>query len=920
MTEVTIALLGAFELRVGGQPRPVPSSRQRALLAALALSAGRAVPVESLVELVWGEDLQARPRANVQTLVTRVRALAGADLVRTVPGGYLLDLPAGAVDVLRFQRLVDEARRQPAEASYDLLREALELWRGDPLADAGSEALVRDRAPALVELYLAAVERRADLDLARGAAAELTAELTELVTRYPLREPLWARLVLALDRAGRPAEALAAYHRIRTRLGEELGSDPSPELQDLYARLLAGPTAEPDGPEPECAPPVPRQLPADVPSFVGRDTDLAVLDALLAGAPAGGAAVAVVHGPGGVGKSALVLRWAHRVADRFPDGQLHLDLRGFGPGQPTGPAAALEVLLRALGVPDKQVPPGVDERAALLRTAVAGKRLLLVLDNAHEAEQVRPLLPGAGSLVLVTSRNQLRGLTVRDGATGLALRELAAAESAALVAAVVGADRAAAEPAAVAELAALCGGLPLALVIAAQQAVRLPDASLAELVADLRASGGRLDLLADPDDPATDPRTVLSWSYRRLEPARARTFRLLGLHPPPRVTLCAAAALLGTDPAGARRQLDGLVSVHLLEHDRPDRYRLHDLLAVYATEVAAEEPAAGRDAAERRLLDWFLHSLHAARTATFAAQPVDPVEPAGPVEPAVFADLVAATGWYHELRPVLLALVELAYRRGDDEHCWRLGYLLRPFHQMFRHVDDQVRATELAVLAADRLGNDWARVRVWHERSNALAEAGRHDESDDWLHRALALGERTGDHNGTAAVLASLGMVRARRGDLPGAVDALDRSVAAARRTDQPIRLAHSLLNLGYAEGEAGRLDASDQHNLEALAIYRKLAVPYQQALVLYNLAENALDRSDHDGAVGYADEALALLGALDDTTSTAGVLIVKGRALAASDRPDPARDTLRRALRILRQADDARVAEVVGLLTALDA
>jgi len=470
----------------------------------------------------------------------------------------------------------------------------------------------------------------------------------------------------------------------------------------------------------------------------------------------------------------------------------------------------------------------------------------------------------------------------------------------------------------VAELTQLCGGLPLALMVAAQQAARLPDATLAELAADMRASGGRLDLLADPDDPTTDPRTVLSWSYRRLDPARATTFRLLGLHPPPRVTLGAAAALLGTDPAHARRQLDALVSVHLLEHDRPDRYRLHDLLAVYAAEVAVEEPVEHRREAERRLLDWYTHSLHAARTVTFAASPVDPPKPAGPVEPMEFADLTAATDWYHDLRPVLLAMVELAYRRGDDEHCWRLAYLLRPFHQVSRHVDDQLRATELALLAADQLGDDGARVRVWHERANALQAARRRDEADGWLDRALDLSERTGNHSSTAAVLATIGLARSRRGDAVGAVEALDRSVAAARRSGRSDRLAHSLLNLGCVEGDAGDLDASDRHNLEALALYRTLGVGYQQSLALFNLADNALDRADHHTAIRWADKALAVLGGLNDAESKAGVLIVKGRSLAATGRPGPARDALHQALEILRRTGDGRVTEVTELLAAI--
>ncbi|GID10683.1 AfsR/SARP family transcriptional regulator [Actinocatenispora rupis] len=910
MVEVRIALLGEFELRVDGHLRPVPSTRQRALLATLALSAGRVVPTGTLSELVWGDAPPEHPRANVHTLINRVRARIGVDTVGTTPGGYRLDLPADAVDALRFQRLAAAAAGRPADEARATLTTAIRLWRGDPLVDAGSDTLLRERAPALVEQYLGVVERLAGLRLDAGDhGRDLVAELTDLTRRYPLRESLWTCLVTALAAAGRPADALAAYHEIRQRLADEFGSDPSPALRRAYADVLAE-----DSPAPAQVRAVPRQLPPETHRFVGRDDDLAALDAALD--RTGG--LIVLHGPGGVGKTSLALRWAHRIADRFPDGQLHLDLGGFGPAEPLDPAAALDTVLRGLGVPAAEVPREAAERSALLRTLLAGRRVLLVLDNARDAGQVRPLLAGGTSLVLVTSRNQLRGLAVRDGARHRPVRGMSAAESATLVATVVGADRARAEPAAVADLAELCGRLPLALVVAAEQAVRFPDTPLAGLVAMLRTGSTRLDHLAEPYDEDIDPRTVFSWSYRRLAAPAARAFRLLSLHPGGDVTTAVAAALLGTGPGPARALLDVLVSMSLVDNDRPDRYHTHDLLAAYAAELcAAEEPAADRHAAERRMHDWYLHTLWHARAAVFSAPPAAPDPPAEAIRPGTFDGVDDATSWYRETRRTLVAVVESTAGGGYDRHCWQLAYLLRPFQGMAHDIDDQLRTTELAVTAVERSGDDRARASIWHERGNALNHATP-ALGDDWLRRALALAEHNGDHHAVSSVLSSIGVQLTNRGRADSAIPYLERSVAAARRSPRPLRLAHSLLNLANAEGTAGPLDSAAEHNTEALAIYRRHGAPYQQSLALANLAENAVDRADPHTAIRYADESLALLGDIDDATGVAGALIAKGRALLMTGDHAPARHVLRRALTILERSDDPRVTQVRELLDTI--
>jgi DNA-binding SARP family transcriptional activator len=563
--EVKVAVLGDLELRVNGRTVPVTRPRLRAMLCALALRAGRTVPVEELAEHVWQEGVPDRFRPGLHTLVTQLRKLVGADALRTVLGGYLLDVPPDAVDALLFQRLLDSVRDVHTAEARPVLATALGLWRGDLLAT----QLRPESVTHLVERYLSAVQRRVDIDLELGRHTELSAELQDLTSRFPLREPLWARLMTTQYRSGRYAEALDTYLTVRRLLADSLGTDPSAELRDLYSLVLSA--------DHDMSRVVPHQLPPAHTAFTGRTAELSSLDTLADGSQPGRPPVIVaMHGPAGAGKTALALHWAHRAHSRFPDGSVYIDMHGFGPGEPVAPATALARMLAAVGV--SIIPPTVDERTALWRTRLFGRRMVLVIDNVRDAAHLRPLLPGAsGVTVLVTSRNDLRGLVARDGAHSVGVGELRLDEAVKLLGQDISTD-----------LAEACGRLPLALMVAAHRMTRSPAASFA---AELRA-GNPLDLLAEPSDPAVDLRTVLSWSYRTLDEAAAIAFRGLASHPAGEITPATAANLLSEPVTTARRLLDTLAAVHLLEHNDLGGYRFNPLIRQYATEVALDVPSA----------------------------------------------------------------------------------------------------------------------------------------------------------------------------------------------------------------------------------------------------------------------------------------------------------------------------------------
>ncbi len=632
---IGFALLGPFEVRRGPELVPVTASRQRTVLAALLLEANRPISVDRLVDVVWGEHPPPTAVLTLRTYVQRLRGiLAGhraADpdrrLIATCPGGYRLDVPPHAVDVLRFSALIDRARAAAragdrASAIRDY-REALGLCRGELLADLSAADWITAQAARLTDLQLSAVEELVDLELAAPGQVDCVRLVAPLVERWPLRETLRARLIRALHRSDRTAEALDQYRSAREVLIAEVGVEPGRALRAAHREALGGVGAE------EPATPRPAQLPARLPRLAGRSDELARLDTLLDGDP-GAVAVAAVSGTAGVGKTALAVHWAHRVADRFPDGQLYVNLRGFDPSlDPVSPGDALHGFLTALGVREHGLPRTTEERAALYRSLLTGRRMLVLLDNARDADHVRALLPaGAGSLAVVTSRDQLLPLVSETGARPVPLGLLGVDGSQALLSQFLGCAPVRAEPEATDEVIDRCAGLPLALTIVAARAATQARPSLGAIATELRDPSGALDALC-AGAPTADVREVLSWSTRRLAGEPRRVFRLLALHPGPDVTAASVASLAAVGRSRASALLAELGRAQLLTEYAPGRLTFHDLLRTHARElVEREESPRERQAASRRIIDHYLHSTRNARRLEFLAPSTIPELPA----------------------------------------------------------------------------------------------------------------------------------------------------------------------------------------------------------------------------------------------------------------------------------------------------
>jgi DNA-binding SARP family transcriptional activator/tetratricopeptide (TPR) repeat protein len=939
-TETEFCLLGPFMVCSGGVLAPVQRGKQRAVLAALLLEGNRVVSLDALAEVLWGSAPPPSARVTVQNYVVRLRKALGEsnrDRIMTRPGGYLITVDPGELDVSRFEDLVGAARSAARDGSWQVVAAragaALSLWRGEPLEGVESEALAAREIPRLAELRYQALESRIDADLHLGRHAEVIAELRMLAGRHPLREPLHAQLMLALYRDGRQAEALIAYQNARRVLIEELGTEPGNGLRDLYQQILTtdpalaisepvSPTA--GGPVVISTGQIPlRQLPPTARQFTGRTGELTALTGLLdrpAGQAPGTAVISAISGTAGVGKTALAVHWAHQVAERFPDGQLFMNLRGYDPAQPMPAADALAGFLRALGVPGQDIPPEEEGRAALYRSMLSGRRMVVVLDNARSAEQVRPLLPAAPHCVaVVTSRDSLAGLVARDGAHRMDLDVLTLAEATSLLRVLIG-GRVDADPASAATLAAQCSWLPLALRVTAELASARPAVPLADLVVELADEQRRLDLMDAGGDERTAVRAVFSWSYQRLDADTGRAFRLAGLHPGPDLDLYAAAALTGTSLQHADLFLGQLARAHLIQPTRPGRHAMHDLLRAYARELAAAEtPEADRQAALTRLFDYYLSTAAAAIDTLFPAErdcqhrigcAADPAPP--------LTDPDAARGWLDAERETLVAVVVHMATGGWPDHATRLAATLSRWLVTCNLCQEAAiihhHARQAAVETEDRTAEATALTSL----GLVDMQQGCYPAAADKFRQALLLFRETRDRNGEAQALHSLAMTDFRQGSYQQAVDEYQQALTLFRETGLRRAEARALGNLGVLLGRLGRRQEATDHYQLSLALQREIGDQSGEIITLLRLGNIDLQSGRHPEATERVQRALALSREGGEAESEAEALTLLGEVALAQGQHQRAGEYQRQALAMFREMRD--VAGEVHALTGLGA
>jgi DNA-binding SARP family transcriptional activator/DNA-binding XRE family transcriptional regulator len=837
-----LAALGPLEAWGDGTPLSLGPPARRAVLGLLLIRPGELVRRDTIVDVLWPDSPPRTAVGLVQAHVSRIRKLlssrsrfgAHGGAIDSVRGAYRLTVSDQEVDLLVFRDLA--ARAAAARAAGDdataveCYEHAVGLWRCEPLADVD---VLRGHPfiTALRQELARVLLHYAEVACALGQHHRVLPRLRALADAEPLNEPAHARLMIALAGSGQQAVALRVYEDARSRLDRELGIYPGEELAEAYVRVLrqdipgGDPRARPAARRsalPATLRMVPRQLPAGPRSFIGRAREQAALSALVERdlRQASGVAIAALTGMAGIGKTALAVYRAHQIADRFPDGQLFVNLRGSGPsGTPVMPTDAVRGFLTALGVPPAQIPPDIDGQAALYRSLLAGRRMLILLDNAQNAEQVRPLLPGSpGCLVLVTSRNRLIGLAAAEGAHLMSLGVLTEAESRDLLASNLDDGRAMAEPATVSELIALCGRLPLALCDVAARAVARPGLPLATLSAEMQDARRRLDAL-ETGEPVTSVRMVFSWSRARLRNSASRMFSLLGVHPGPDITVSAAASLAGLPRGQAHLAIAELCDEHLLTEHVPGRFICHDLLRSYAAEEAiSRESEAGRREAIHRMLD---HYLYAASVAESFLNPGPAALTWPSSQPGVTLERIGGPGqaaeWFEDEQHVLLGVIMQAAEGGYTPHAWRLPWTAG------RHLRGEAC---------------WQRLATAQEA-------------------ALVVAARLNDLTGLVMSYQQLGWLRFLLGDVSSASRHLDAAIELARRLGDSGLQALAGLSRAYVLQSQDRILEAMVQARQALVLYRALGDARGEARALYAIGGHLVQCGEHQQAVQFSSYAL---------------------------------------------------------------
>ncbi|MFH9135344.1 BTAD domain-containing putative transcriptional regulator [Streptomyces sp. NPDC017524] len=954
-------VLGPVRAWRGSELLSSGSPQQRALLAALLLREGRTATAGELIDAFWGEDPPSQALATIRTYASRLRKILGQDTLVSESGGYAIRTDRAALDLTLAQDLAAEAEKARAAGdraqARTLTTKVLGLWDGEALASVPGPYADNQRTR-LEEWRLQLTEARLDLDLEVGCHAEAVSELTALTAAHPLRERLRELLMVALYRSGRQAEALAVYADTRRLLAEELGVDPRPELAQLQQRILRADEelARPaDEPAPAPAPLKPAQLPATVPDFTGRSAFVSELGSRLATAGSSVMAVSAVAGIGGVGKTTLAVHVAHQARRHFPDGQLYVDLQGAG-ARAAEPETVLGSFLRALGTADSAIPDTLDERAALYRSTLDGRRILILLDNAHDAAQIRPLLPGTpGCAALVTSRVRMVDLA---GAHLVDLDVMSPEEALQLFTRIVGAERVGAEREAALDVVAACGFLPLAIRIAASRLAARRTWTVSVLAAKLADERRRLDELQAGDLAV---KATFELGYGQLEPAQARAFRLLGLADGPDISLAAAAALLDLDPHAAEDLLEALVDTSLVESAAPGRYRYHDLVRLYARACAErdEQPPVERELALSRLLDFYL----ATAAGVYALErPGDRlVDHLAPVDRPglVFERRGPALDWIHAEAECILAC---AHQSTDSASLRRAADLLLAAKDLPESGANSRRyelAAQAVLSAAVRTGDVHTEGRARTALTNVFHFAGRFDEAEEEAEKAMALSEADEDpipggyaantrgfiavYQGRyaeaekylqvaiasfrnddnwpseASALCNLSRAQLAMGRTDSAVTLARQGVDIYDRQGLSLRLANGRYALGIALTQAGDLTDALTQLTDALDIFHESRQPLWEGMTHFRLAELHLLAGRPTQAAAHAEQAIALRG-IGGEWRRATVLTVLGKALKLLGQVDRGHACWVEALTIFENHGSQEAAEVRGLLSPLDA
>ncbi|MGH3977510.1 MAG: BTAD domain-containing putative transcriptional regulator [Pseudonocardiaceae bacterium] len=903
-------VLGPLRVRGSSSHAPLTAGMPRTLLGMLLAGANRPVPFDVLVDALWGGRSEPGAIKKLQLHIHRLRrALGDPGRIRLERSGYALRVHPGELDADRFETLLAEGNGaagsgEPARA-VTLIRQALELWRGEPYGDVADVAVLRTEADRLVERHLAAIEQLYDAELASGRAAAIVPELAEPATAHPLRERLQALLMTALYRAGRQADALEVYRRTRTTLIEELSQEPGPELQRLQQAILAAdPILEPAAP----AAVTPTQLPADVAEFTGRDTQVALVRDQLAGAAGGGpraVVISAIAGKAGVGKTTLAVHAAHQLSEQFPDGQLHVNLRG-AEAHPLDPAEVLARFLHALGADGAAIPEDLDERAAMYRSRLAGKRVLILLDNAARESQVRPLLPGTPECgVLVTSRARLAAL---PGARLVDLDILEPGQAVELLARIAGPGRIAAEPAAGEQIARLCGYLPLALRIAAGRLAARPDWTVGRLAGALTDERRRLDELRLGD---LEVRTSLQLSYDALDATARRVLRRLGMLEAPDFAAWVAAAVLDVPLARARQVLERLVDAQLLDVVGDDsagqmRYRFHDLLRVFARErLHAEDPAADPTAALERALGGAL-ALTEQATQRLWGQACRAGELRWRPGPAETEALLAVPlAWLDAERVYLVACIEQATGSGLDELAWRLAHSLGFFLDVRGYLDECRRTHEVALAASRRAGSDTGAGYMLRGLGMVHIVQDRYDEAMDCLQQAHGAFRHAGDRHGEADVRCSFGVLYRVLGRPAEALECCRQALPTYREVGDRAGESFALYSHGVLLLEQDRPGDARPYLDQALALYRELRNRRGEGQVLRRMGalHHAEDRLDE--AVSCLQRCLDIFDEFGDRQLTGYTLQELGAVHVEQGRRADAESLFHRSLQLLRELVD---------------